>query len=277
MRQFTYLFIFLLFSCKQSLPKIKIDDIYGHRDFINSKIDSCKTDEEKIEVISELISLYKEKSRQLDNKSTHCVYYIGNLYNKSIQCIGYFYDTIAKKPINENQYINYLDSARYYSTMLLSMDSTYSWAINLYSTSFVDQVSLKNRYSYIHSYLVKNEKFNENGLEELNRNAGILSLYMNRKFEHLDPEICTLFLEVYHFVLPYLYQSSVNDPRFKFNPLANPDYANELVKVNNALATEAQYIISTDLSCLMHLAGYIKQKGHSLKTLHLADVLATGW
>jgi len=48
-------------------------------------------------------------------------------------------------------------------------------------------------------------------------------------------------------------------------------------KTNNALATGAEYIISTDLSCLMHLDGYIKQKKLSLKTMHLADVLANGW
>jgi L-lactate dehydrogenase complex protein LldE len=48
-------------------------------------------------------------------------------------------------------------------------------------------------------------------------------------------------------------------------------------KVNNALVTGAQYMISTDLSCLMHLEGYIKQKGYNLRTLHLADVLANGW
>ena len=48
-------------------------------------------------------------------------------------------------------------------------------------------------------------------------------------------------------------------------------------KVENALATGADYLISTDLSCLMHLQGYIKEKGLSLKTMHLADVLATGW
>lgn len=47
-------------------------------------------------------------------------------------------------------------------------------------------------------------------------------------------------------------------------------------KVENALATGAQYLISTDLSCLMHLQGYIDQKGHPIKTLHLADVLANG-
>jgi len=48
-------------------------------------------------------------------------------------------------------------------------------------------------------------------------------------------------------------------------------------KVEHALATEAQYLISTDLSCLMHLQGYIDKKGYTLRTMHLADVLATGW
>jgi len=48
-------------------------------------------------------------------------------------------------------------------------------------------------------------------------------------------------------------------------------------KVEHALATGAQYLISTDLSCLMHLQGYIDKKGHNLKTLHIADVLANGW
>ncbi|MEO8406724.1 MAG: (Fe-S)-binding protein [Chitinophagaceae bacterium] len=48
-------------------------------------------------------------------------------------------------------------------------------------------------------------------------------------------------------------------------------------KVENALATGAEYIISTDLSCLMHLQGYIKTKGYSIQTMHLADVLASGW
>jgi len=48
-------------------------------------------------------------------------------------------------------------------------------------------------------------------------------------------------------------------------------------KVENALATNAEYIISTDISCLMHIQGYINHKGYSIKTMHLADVLASGW
>jgi L-lactate dehydrogenase complex protein LldE len=46
-------------------------------------------------------------------------------------------------------------------------------------------------------------------------------------------------------------------------------------KVNNALQTGADYIISTDLSCLMHLDGYIRHKGHPIRTMHIADVLAS--
>ncbi|GAA4305666.1 (Fe-S)-binding protein [Compostibacter hankyongensis] len=48
-------------------------------------------------------------------------------------------------------------------------------------------------------------------------------------------------------------------------------------KVGNALDTGAEYLISTDVSCLMHLEGYIKKKGINLKTMHIADVLASGW
>lgn len=48
-------------------------------------------------------------------------------------------------------------------------------------------------------------------------------------------------------------------------------------KVEHAIDTGAQYLISTDLSCLMHLQGYIQHKQYALKTMHLADVLANGW
>jgi len=48
-------------------------------------------------------------------------------------------------------------------------------------------------------------------------------------------------------------------------------------KVNHALATGAEYIISTDSSCLLHLDGFIKKKELPIKTMHIADVLASGW
>lgn len=47
-------------------------------------------------------------------------------------------------------------------------------------------------------------------------------------------------------------------------------------KVNNAVATQAEYLISTDMSCLMHIDGCNKHKHAGLKVMHLADVLAEG-
>jgi L-lactate dehydrogenase complex protein LldE len=47
-------------------------------------------------------------------------------------------------------------------------------------------------------------------------------------------------------------------------------------KVEHAMATGARYMISTDLSCLMHLQGYIDNKNYELKTMHIADVLMSG-
>jgi L-lactate dehydrogenase complex protein LldE len=47
--------------------------------------------------------------------------------------------------------------------------------------------------------------------------------------------------------------------------------------VEHALATGADYLISTDHSCLMHLQGYINHKAYSIRTMHLADVLVSGW
>lgn len=48
-------------------------------------------------------------------------------------------------------------------------------------------------------------------------------------------------------------------------------------KVENALATKADYIISTDMSCLMHIDSYVKKNKLPLKIMHIADVLAKGF
>ena len=43
------------------------------------------------------------------------------------------------------------------------------------------------------------------------------------------------------------------------------------------LQTGADYLISTDMSCLMHLDGYIRNKQAAIRVMHIADVLASGW
>ena len=48
-------------------------------------------------------------------------------------------------------------------------------------------------------------------------------------------------------------------------------------KIENALKTGAEYIISTESSCLMNLEGYIRKNNIPIKPIHIADVLASGW
>ena len=45
------------------------------------------------------------------------------------------------------------------------------------------------------------------------------------------------------------------------------------VKCASAAETGAEYIVSNDSSCLMHLQGLLSRQGKSLKTLHLAQIL----
>lgn len=48
-------------------------------------------------------------------------------------------------------------------------------------------------------------------------------------------------------------------------------------KVQSAMDTGADFMISTDVSCMMHIQGYIDNHKLPMRTLHIADVLASGW
>ncbi len=47
-------------------------------------------------------------------------------------------------------------------------------------------------------------------------------------------------------------------------------------KVQNALDTGVEYIVSTEASCLLNIDGYIKRKKLPIKSIHIADILASG-
>lgn len=59
----------------------------------------------------------------------------------------------------------------------------------------------------------------------------------------------------------------------KFEPIST---AMAEQKVHDALDTGAEYIVSTDSSCLMQLDGYIKKQNLPIKVAHIVDVLASG-
>jgi L-lactate dehydrogenase complex protein LldE len=60
----------------------------------------------------------------------------------------------------------------------------------------------------------------------------------------------------------------------KFEPIST---AMAEQKVKYALETGAEYIVSTDSSCLMHQQAYIDKHHLPMKTIHIIDVLASGW
>jgi L-lactate dehydrogenase complex protein LldE len=47
-------------------------------------------------------------------------------------------------------------------------------------------------------------------------------------------------------------------------------------KVENAIQSGANVIVSTEASCLMSIEGYIRKNKINMKTMHIADVLASG-
>jgi len=47
-------------------------------------------------------------------------------------------------------------------------------------------------------------------------------------------------------------------------------------KVNGAMEVGAEYIVSTDWSCLLNIDAYVRKNNIPLKVVHLADVLASG-
>lgn len=48
-------------------------------------------------------------------------------------------------------------------------------------------------------------------------------------------------------------------------------------KIEHALNTSAEYIVSTESSCLLHQQGYINKHNSPIKTIHIVDILASGW
>lgn len=46
-------------------------------------------------------------------------------------------------------------------------------------------------------------------------------------------------------------------------------------KIAHAVSTGAEYLVSGDSSCLTHVGGMLDHRGSSMKTLHLAEVLAS--
>ncbi len=59
--------------------------------------------------------------------------------------------------------------------------------------------------------------------------------------------------------------------------MKNPDVSAAMGadKVRNALSTGAERLCGADNSCLMHLSGMLRRQDAPLRTLHIAEILAS--
>ena len=48
-------------------------------------------------------------------------------------------------------------------------------------------------------------------------------------------------------------------------------------KLKDAISSGAEYLITNDISCHLHLATYAKKQGLPIEVIHIVDVLTTGW
>jgi len=48
-------------------------------------------------------------------------------------------------------------------------------------------------------------------------------------------------------------------------------------KLHDAISSGAEYLITNDISCLLHLDAYAKKQNLPIKIIHIADVLTEGW
>ena len=48
-------------------------------------------------------------------------------------------------------------------------------------------------------------------------------------------------------------------------------------KLKDAIDAGAEYLITNDISCHLHLASYAKKQGMEIEVVHIVDVLTSGW
>ncbi len=161
----------------------------------------------------------------------------------SASCVGFI----------RNYYPKLFDNSSYHNAVKALTNKTFELSEFLINVLKIDDVgaSFPAKVTYHDSCAALREcKIKTEPRQLLNKVKGLQLLEMN------DNETCCGFGGTF---------------AVKFEPIS---VAMGDQKITNAIVTEAEYIVSTDMSCLMHIDGCIQHKGSKLKVLHLADVLA---
>lgn len=175
------IFIIMLstISCKHGAAKLDINDIEANRAYQDKVLAKYKNSSSYLNVLKNLISEYQKIESTNKPENVNLDYYLSRLYENVFEFPMYYtlYDSIGKRIVDTITYINYKDSARFYSNKVLEKDPNnirafYLLTHGLYwewitfhesnNTAPFIGVSNPNEFASILSYIVRNaSKFNE--------------------------------------------------------------------------------------------------------------------
>lgn len=147
---------------------------------------------------------------------------------------------------------------------------------------FFHNTSLHNTYKELQSNIIEISDFLVNHLNIKNIGAKFphkVAIHDSCSARHLSTAVRSLLNNVKEIELVEMKDSDTccgfgGTFSIKNEPIST---AMAKQKINHAMETGAEYIVSTESSCLMHLDGYIKQHELPIKTIHIVDILASGW
>jgi hypothetical protein len=135
---FSIIFISLIvLGCGKGASKLDVNDIEAHRAYQDTLIVKVTSAVEKMKVIRNLISEYRNLDFDKKESNSNYNYYLARLYSyiNSIPMNGVFYDSVANKAINLDLYKNFNDSAFYFSEISLKQNPNNIRAMWIYSSS----------------------------------------------------------------------------------------------------------------------------------------------
>ncbi len=189
---------------------------------------------------------YWEEARKLGKKFIRDFSNNRSIVGPSASCIGYirnFYDELFYNSAYHNDYKQLQRNIYEITDFLVNVIK-----VEDFGSVFEHKVTYHDSCAALREYGLKDEP------RRLLKNVKGLEL-----IEMKDTDVCCGFGGTFS---------------VKFEPIST---AMAEQKVQNALDTGAEYIVSTDSSCLMHQYGYIKKHKLPLKVAHIVDVLASGW
>lgn len=265
MKLLVYLNVFVIYcilvfsSCKNAeskinnngAAKININDVEAHRAYQDTLLSRTKSNSERIRNLPLLIAEYKSIERNELQENLNVYYYLARLYNliHRTPYLHEVFDSANLKTLDSIKYINYTDSARFYSKKVIDKSPDNIRAFNIYCTGFYWEwmiyMQSKNTAPFIG--VRSNEEYN-NQLMYISENALKYRGIDTTKNKQLSQEIieCACF---------FIVVGILN------NDFENVDYGNKNnLKLLSLLGSFVNELDKSDVFYILNKDMYLKSK-----------------